>query len=328
MNRKEFFRNNIPNDTSVFHKPFWLDFVCGENWDICLEFDSENEIVAYMPFYFEKKNGLYKIKMPKLTPFLGPVVLSEKKGIYQKNSSDNDLVNSLFAQMPEWIDYNVNWHFGSHNLLLPIAQKPNFFLKPKYTYFVNSSISAESFYSEIKLKQRNSIKSAKKSFKLTESFEPAKLYSLVERTYSRQNSKASFSKPFFLELCNSIRKNNAGFILFCLDKEDVLIAGGLFVTDSKNTYYLVGGVDLDKPSQGTMAFLIWSAIEKSLAENRNFDFEGSILPGVENFFRSFGSERRLFFTVIGANKTARVFFEDGLRSIKSSLKLLITKWNQ
>jgi lipid II:glycine glycyltransferase (peptidoglycan interpeptide bridge formation enzyme) len=55
-------------------------------------------------------------------------------------------------------------------------------------------------------------------------------------------------------------------------------------------YYLFGGMDEAYGDSGAKSLLFWKAINMASEKNLTFNFEGSMIPGVERFFRSFGGE--------------------------------------
>jgi hypothetical protein len=81
------------------------------------------------------------------------------------------------------------------------------------------------------------------------------------------------------------------------------VLGMVFCIFDKNAcYYLLGGINKQAGIQGINNLLVQKSIERAKElDCRIFDFEGSMLKGVEKFFRSFGPELFPYFTV---NKAA------------------------
>jgi hypothetical protein len=52
---------------------------------------------------------------------------------------------------------------------------------------------------------------------------------------------------------------------------------------------------LNDTSAGT--FLVWEAIRLSSGVTRRFDFDGSMLEGVEHFIRRFGAVQKPYFSI-------------------------------
>ena len=62
-------------------------------------------------------------------------------------------------------------------------------------------------------------------------------------------------------------------------------------------YYIAGGYNnFDKKGEA-MSFLLWRGILLAKEKNLTFDFEGSMVPGIAEFFRSFGSEASRYYQV-------------------------------
>ena len=82
-------------------------------------------------------------------------------------------------------------------------------------------------------------------------------------------------------------------------KKDGVLLGVVFCVFDKNScYYLLGGVDKKSGVQGVNNILVQKSMEKAQQLGCSiFDFEGSMLKGVEKFFRSFGGELVPYYTV-------------------------------
>ena len=53
----------------------------------------------------------------------------------------------------------------------------------------------------------------------------------------------------------------------------------------------LSGADPDLRKQGGQYFLLWEIVKKMAKKVNRFDFEGSMVPGIESVFRSFGGQQ-------------------------------------
>ena len=80
-----------------------------------------------------------------------------------------------------------------------------------------------------------------------------------------------------------------------------MLAMGFVAWDSATAYYLIGGRNDDFKNSGAMSLLFWNALNELKATVKSFDFEGSMIKGVENYFRSFGAVQKGFFEITKIN---------------------------
>lgn len=81
-------------------------------------------------------------------------------------------------------------------------------------------------------------------------------------------------------------------------KDEVPLAATFVVFDNRKAYYLLGGYDPKHKHQGAGALAVTESIKKSIELGLEiFDFEGSMLPEVEKYFRGFGGEMTPYFTL-------------------------------
>ncbi|MDI6740189.1 MAG: GNAT family N-acetyltransferase, partial [Candidatus Edwardsbacteria bacterium] len=80
------------------------------------------------------------------------------------------------------------------------------------------------------------------------------------------------------------------------------IAATFCIHDATTAYYLLGGYDHASKHRGAGAAALWAAIghAKGIGLKR-FDFEGSMVPQIERYFRGFGGTQTLYLTI---NKAA------------------------
>ncbi len=69
--------------------------------------------------------------------------------------------------------------------------------------------------------------------------------------------------------------------------------------DDKRAYYLVGGYDHSAQSNNAVALAMWRAIQFAALNLKlpEFDFEGSMIPPIERFFRKFGATLTPFYRI-------------------------------
>ena len=73
-----------------------------------------------------------------------------------------------------------------------------------------------------------------------------------------------------------------------------------FDTNNLQHYQIVflnGYDDSDKRGEA-MSLLLWNGILLAKEKNLTFDFEGSMVLGIAEFFRSFGSEASIYYQVV------------------------------
>ena len=90
------------------------------------------------------------------------------------------------------------------------------------------------------------------------------------------------------------------------------IAACFVVHDERTAYYLLGGYRAENRHHGAGALAVWEAIRHAKeAGLETFDFEGSVIPPIERFFRGFGGRLTPYYTV---NK--------GWRPLETAMKFL------
>ena len=103
---------------------------------------------------------------------------------------------------------------------------------------------------------------------------------------------------------------NSGILLMAESKDDSnnCQAACFFVWDRYTMYYIAGGYDDSDKKGDAMSLLLWKGILLAKEKNLTFDFEGSMVPGIAEFFRSFGSEVSRYYQVEKVNASLLRFY--------------------
>jgi Acetyltransferase (GNAT) domain len=100
-------------------------------------------------------------------------------------------------------------------------------------------------------------------------------------------------------LWSYLSQSNQGFVLYVKDSHGKEVSGGLFLIDRNKVIFLSTATDPASRSSGVHPQLVWEGIKKAgnLDGIRLFDFEGSMIKGVDNYFNNFGAEPIFYFNV-------------------------------
>lgn len=274
-------------DLPLFSSPWWLNATAGtENWDVCLCFNKNNEIIASMPYVISKKHGFTRIGQPKLTPFLGPW-LAPMKGSHSKIlSKQKELIQELISQLPPYDDFRQNWHPSLTNWLP--AYWEGFSQTTKYTY----TISLEQEFDSLGLftsNMRNKVRKAEKIVNVLDNLTLNDFYELNQKTFLRQGLSVPYSFEFVKSFDAELESRERRKIFFAIDSEKNIHSALYLIWDDTTAYVHMVGEDPEFRSSGAGILLIKHAIDYALEQDlKVFDFEGSMIEGVEIVRRSCG----------------------------------------
>ena len=319
MSPKELYSRYSTPDLPLFHQPFWLNATAQENWDVALVKEGD-KIIASMPYAFEKKKPILFIRGPHLTQFLGPHYSIEASNHREYLNRETEILNLLIDQLPPFAFFEQRWHFHYQNYL-PFHWK-NFQQRTRYTYILPNLKDESALLNGFNEKIKREIKKGENAFHVqSENISADSFYRFIESNLSDKKYQLPFDTVFFERLYNSCVQNNAGKIFLALDA-DQKIAAGIFVAwDATTAYYIIGAKDNDYGNSGAMTFL-FSRVFKELSEKVTvFNFEGSMISGVERYFRSFGAIQKTFFEITRTD--SKLVFLTG--EIKKTIHFLFRK---
>jgi lipid II:glycine glycyltransferase (peptidoglycan interpeptide bridge formation enzyme) len=120
---------------------------------------------------------------------------------------------------------------------------------------------------------------------------------IQEKTFKRQGIKNIQSAATLTKLIAAAQKREQGALFGGYDNDGHLHAAVFVAWQESSAYYIAGGGDPQLRDSGAHSLVLLEAIKHVSQFTDNFDFEGSMLPGVERFFREFGAKQMPYFTV-------------------------------
>jgi hypothetical protein len=304
--------NNISEYVNcVFEQPWWLDVVAPNAWkEILVEEDSE--VIARWPIVIKR----FGIGMPEMTQTLG-FWLSDKvlksDPFYNKRKK---ITNLLIEQLPR--NKRINMMLN-HNVdyFLPLYWK-HFVISPHISYRINDLTDLNKIHQRFLRRVRETIKSANNNVIIKTIDDIEILLDLLDKTFRLQNRRNPISKELIRNIYSSSKKFNAGKLLYAIGKDGNIHSGSFFLYDENVCYYLISGTDPKFKSSGANSLLTWEGIKFASTVSKSFDFEGSMIEGIENFLRQFGGTPVVFYQIRRQNIFWEIF-EISKPAIKSLL---------
>lgn len=293
---------NLP----LFFRPWYLDLTCEDKgWDVAVSRDKGGNIQGVLPYFKSKKYGISHITMPVLTPYLGPWLLYPNKmdKRVSRVSFEKKVLTELLSSIPDLALVKMHCHPELTNVL--VANWLGYDCKTRYTYVIEKE-SEESLWAALDAKQRNIITSAQGKFKISSSNEIEAFYDLNKRSFDRSNEKIPYSLSFIKRLFIQLKEKEAGELLISSDQQGVMHSGVLLVKDKSSTYCLATGNNPKFKNSGALPYLMWKGIVSSMAHTTQFNFEGGMIPNIEQFFRSYGGELVPYYRL---EKSKNTFFK-------------------
>jgi len=284
-------------DIAIFQQAWWLDATCGSDWDVAL-FEKGNKIFGALPYSCDKIKGLFTgLAMPRLTQFLGPWIKYPEGMKYERKLSfDKEVMFSLIDQLPSADSFAQNFSYNITNWL-PFYWK-GYDARPLYTYVIDDLSNLDELFNKtISKKLRRDINKASSEVVVEETEDLKRLYALVSMTFERQKRSVPYTYQFLDTLDKAIQMNAGRKIFLAYDKDRNVHAGAYIIWDDNSAYYLIGGEDTSKRQSQAMSLLIWEAIKFSASVTKKFDFEGSNIEPIEQFFKKYGAMQKVYYRV-------------------------------
>lgn len=283
----------------VFGSKEWLSIYDKVN---CIGiFANESKLIGGFYYLKTKKFGLDFIKTPPYSPHCGLFFINESKNQSSKNNTTKEVLSDV-------CNYIINQKAGINVLSFPsqITDLQVFFwnkfkVVPNYTYRIDLAKPVEEIIAHFDSKNRNRINKAAKENVNVEinKLNGKELHDFFFPILSLTG--ANVYNDVLENILTGFSNEGNSFSLTAIHNNAVV--GNVYcVYDKVNCYYILGGVDKNSGVPGVNALLVQKSIERAKELGcKTYDFEGSMIKGVEAFFRSFGGKLEPYYTVNKAN---------------------------
>ncbi len=288
----------------IFSQAWHLDVVTEDGeWDVALVIKSGNVVASYP--YFLKQNGPFKyITQPLYSKLMGPYITTE----FNTAKHENSILKELIEQLPDVAAIEQNFHYSFTNWL-PFYWA-GFQQTTAYTYVLEGLNDLDKIYSNLDRHYRNKvIPTAKEKLRITTDRSLEDFHRVFSLSFQRQNLASPLSLDYLKKYDAVMAANQAREIFFAVDKQDQIHSVLYLVWDGRSSYYHLAGDDPALRKSGSGIFLTWKAIEytQQVLGLDVFDFEGSMIPGIEKVRRKFGAQQMPYFFVSQMNSKSFAF---------------------
>lgn len=277
-------------------------------------FNKGGDMVGGFTLYHDRYFGMKMLRWAPFTPTCGPfmqlrsqntvAILEERRAVVEAMSEYLDALNPAICMIP---------------LCQSVTDPLPFFWRgykviPNYTYILDLEQAPEQIKANMSPERRKNITKANKDgIKALLVSDMTIVRELVRATFDRQDKRVDV-KCLDAILFGYAKQGN--YFAYVAYQDCTPIACNFIVHDNQTAYYLMGGYKADEKHHGAGASAMLAAIKHAQEIGlRHFDFEGSVVPAIERYFRGFGGVLTPYYTI---NK-ARMPFELVLKFLKRNV---------
>ncbi len=280
---------------TVFNSPGWLALY-GNKLQLFGIYSGDDELTGAFFLYRDRKAGFSFFKNPPYTPHIGWMFENRSQN-HARALSRNKKAMEVLADFMQGLPVGViscAFPFSASDMQ-PFTWK-KFKVVPNYTYRLPLALPVEELEERMAIEPRNRLR---KALKDGLSVEKITDYDVVKKlalkTFDRKNKAIDND---LLEKILSGFANASNSFAFAAMNNGQPVSTTLTIHDKTTAYYLLGGYDPVAKHGGAGILCMWQSILHSRELGLDtFDFEGSMLPEVERFFRGFGADLVPYFTV-------------------------------
>jgi lipid II:glycine glycyltransferase (peptidoglycan interpeptide bridge formation enzyme) len=253
----------------IYAYSFYLDTM-SENWDALVLNDYE----AVMPLTWKKKYGIYYMYQPFLTAQLG---------VFGKNITErmcNDFIQSIPPKF-RYIDISLN--------SVHISSIPSGYPLLRINHILDLNKSYEELYNGYRENiQRNIKKAEQAGCKTEKGFDVEEVIQLASQQMKTSSKETADNVSRFRKLYKILQQQNRS-VTYGISLKDELLASTVFFFSHNRAYYILVGNHPDGKTIGASHALINAFIKDHAGKNLLLDFEGSDIPSLAFFYKSFGA---------------------------------------
>ncbi len=280
---------------TLFSSPPWLDLF-GPRLRRFGIFGDDGTLLGGFFIYVDRKAGFRVWRNPPFTPECGPFLRIDATNpvatLEARRRLLFEIADFLNSAPTSLVLFPLTRDLGD---ALPFYWK-KFKVIPNFTYILDLDRTMDEIWMGMSKTRRNDITKARKDGLVTEIVEEYTVVrELVDMTFGRQDKE--YPREEMHRILTAFATPDNSYAVVTRDGNRAL-ACSFVVHDGNTAYYLLGGYRHTDKHHGAGALAVYEAISRARDLGcRHFDFEGSILPPIERYFRGFGGRLTSYHTI-------------------------------
>lgn len=266
----------------LYTAPWWLGLTCGPaGWTALFHRDPQSGTRMAMPVHACRIRGMKALVTPPLTQWVD--VLAE-------SPDPSPWTEAFIAGIPKLpiIDVQVSGMpegpFAAHRIRAVL----------RYSYILSASPDIAAVRTGYSEGLRRNLREARSAYVVESTDDPGILLEMIRASYAQQSIVPPPGTDNVIpRVMTALAGRGQGRCFVARDGQEVL-AAVLVAWDPVATYYLAGGRTARPGGASAHTILLDHAVSEAMARGTSFDFEGSMHPGIANFFQSFGARPEPF----------------------------------
>lgn len=302
-----------PSEVPLFLREEWKDIV-GEGYERLGVWSKEGKAIAAFNIQRSRRAGLKLLSHPAFNPHCA--LWRKRTAINPARSvGETKKLHALLAAHLLEQDGMIHMAFPPDETDLQPWAWAGFKVVAQWTYRCELGPNGmEAVRAAYEAEQRNGIKKCRSTGAVpVATTDIDRVLACVNSTFTRKGK--GLNEEVATAIMKAFLKEGTGFAYVTVENGRDS-AAAFCAHDATTAYYLLGGVDKSHASGGAGAMALDACMERACQlDLRVFDFEGSMIPEVERYFRTFGGTPTPYFTVNRAAFLTEVALKKKLRHL-------------
>lgn len=283
----------------VFQQDWWMDVVCeGKEWDVALAMDG-SRVLAAMPYLIRHRFGMRYVLQPQLTQFSGPCFfaptdMSPSRCVDFEHRAADLLIDHFESLRLDWFCQRfapsvTDW--------LPFYWR-GYSQTTRYTYRIDDISDPQRVFDNFDRSKERQRRIRRIADEYTVDTVDTDTFVQFHTDYWKSRGEKDLLPPELMRrVIDTSLARGQGLVLGLRDATGRLVVAWFAVYDGRCAHALLSAKAPGVKSADVSALLVWRLIEALSSRTAAFDFEGSMEPSLEYFYRSFGARQLPLFEV-------------------------------